>query len=109
MHKDTTDGVKLAIQLEVPSAKQREPEYTLEDKICDCMEQIEYGVDSKEPYEFLKKVTAKLTDRYRNKKCNKSEKLLRKLVPFMTEQGLHDPTGMNIAEELITSPSDKDD
>ncbi len=93
--------MKLAIHLEVPTEQE---EYSLEDRIEDCMERVEFGTDP-EAYMFLRKVNNHLANKFNCGKCSeRGRQILSKLTPFMAKHGLHDPRGVTLAEGLLTNP-----
>jgi len=103
MHK----GLKLSINLELP----KEPEYksSLEERVTDAMERVEYGGDPA-AYHFLRKVITCATRCHREgKRSEKLHKLLGLLTPFMASHAMEDWRGLDLVEGYVTNKDYKED
>jgi hypothetical protein len=96
------DSIKVSIQLQMPK-EQHKPE-SLMDRIDHAMECLEYQTD-RQAYQFLRKVNNCAVKCYNaGKKSPKILEILKKLTPFMAKHGLHDPEGVELANEFVTNP-----
>lgn len=93
-------GLKISVSLQMP--EKPEPQITLEDRVDDAMETLEYGAN-KQAYEFLRKVNNCLAEKFnKGKRCERSIAILKKITPFLAKHGLQDPNGVILANELVT-------
>lgn len=94
------DGIKLSVSLQLPTEKDRA--LTLEERVEDALECLEYRAD-KQAYEFIKKVNNCLAKKFNEgKRCPRSIRILKQLTPFLAKHGLQDPSGVILANELVT-------